>query len=327
MRQSTSKVILIALLTILALVQSTTPKTTAEWKKMSIYQIITDRFAKDKMDDYTPCEGYIKTSKYCNGTWLGIQNHLDYIANMGFDAIWISPVWKNLPNSYHGYSIIDLIKLNEHFGTPETFKAMIEAAHLKNINVMIDVVPNHMGSVMFDYEKLSPFNKAEYFHDYCLIQNSDYQHNQWRITHCRLLDLPDLKHEHPFVRSTMLKQVEDFVREYGVDGLRLDAVPHIPHWFLKEYYEAAKKGTVKAGSNQDPKDIFIIGEAFDPRFDFVNSYQADIPGLFNFPMFFKLIDVYKHGKDPRAISDLWKDMFKYLKDVDALGLFLDNHDN
>jgi alpha-amylase len=150
---------------------------------------------------------------------------------------------------------------------------MINVARTKNISVMVDVVPNHMGSVMFDYEQLSPFNKAEYFHDYCQIQDHDYQHNQWRITNCRLLDLPDLKHEHPFVRDTMLKQVEDFVRKFQVDGLRLDATPHIPHWFLKEYYTAAKKGTVPAGSTAEPQDIFIVGEAFDPRFDFVNSYQ------------------------------------------------------
>jgi alpha-amylase len=71
----------------------------------------------------------------------------------------------------------------------------------------------------------------------------DYQHNQWRITNCRLLNLPDLKHEHPFVSKTLLDHVENFVRTYGIDGLRLDAVPHIPHWFLDDYYIAAKKGT------------------------------------------------------------------------------------
>jgi alpha-amylase len=55
--------------------------------------------------------------KYCGGTWVGIKNNLKYIKDMGFDAIWISPVWKNLPNAFHGYSISDLNKLNDHFGT------------------------------------------------------------------------------------------------------------------------------------------------------------------------------------------------------------------
>lgn len=100
----------------------------------------------------------------------------------------------------------------------------------------------------------------------------------------------------------------------------------MPHWFISEYYEAAKRGTVAKG--QTPQDIFIVGEAFDPRFDFIRSFQKNIPGLFNFPMFFNLIDVYKNGKNPQLISDQWKNLIDALGDgVDALGLFLDNHDN
>jgi alpha-amylase len=159
--------VFILLLTSLCLVQRTLSKTTEEWKKMSIYQIITDRFSRtDGSSQDCP-----DLTKYCGGTWVGIKNQIDYISNMGFDAIWISPVWKNLPDSYHGYSIIDLNKLNDFFGSDQDFKDMITAAHDKKINVMVDVVPNHMGAVMFDYEQLSPFNKAEYFHDYCLIQD------------------------------------------------------------------------------------------------------------------------------------------------------------
>ena len=292
---------------------------------MSIYQLLTDRFARTdgSTDD---CPDYLKQMKYCGGTWVGIKNNLKYIKDMGFDAIWISPVWKNLPNAFHGYSISDLNKLNDHFGTDQDFKDMISAAHDSQIYVMIDVVPNHMGAVMFDYEQLSPFNKAEYYHDYCYIQNMDYQHNQWRIVNCRLLDLPDLKQEHPFVRQTLLDHVENFVRDYQIDGLRLDAVPHMPHWFISEYYEAAKKGTVAKG--QTPNDIFIVGEAFDPRFDFVRSFQQNIPGLFNFPMFFNIVNVYKRGQNPQIISDEWRNLISNLGDgVDALGLFIDNHDN
>jgi alpha-amylase len=146
-----SNLVLGLLLITLCLVQRIQSKTTEEWKQMSIYQIITDRFARTD-GSTTDCEGYIQTMKYCGGTWVGIKNNIDYIANMGFDAIWISPVWKNLPNAYHGYSIQDLDKLNEFFGTNQEFLDMIAAAHAKKINVMVDVVPNHMGSVMFDYE-------------------------------------------------------------------------------------------------------------------------------------------------------------------------------
>lgn len=286
-----------------------------EWKTKTIYQVITDRFWRT--DGST--EECKDIRKYCGGSWKGLTEKLDYISKMGFDAIWISPIQKNLPDSYHGYSITDLYKLNEHFGTQEDYDALAAKCKDLGISIMVDVVPNHMAAVMFNYTDIVPFNKPEHYHDYCRIQNMDYAHNQWRIVNCRLLDLPDLKQEDPYVNKTLLDWIENFVRDYKLDGLRLDAVPHMPHWFIREFNKAAAKGS--------GKDIYIVGECFDPRFDFVGSFQQDIDGLFNFPMFFKTIDVFKRGGDPQQLSDLWKSLDKYMGDVDALGLFLDNHDN
>lgn len=288
-----------------------------QWKTKTIYQVITDRFWRtdgktDQCDDIR---------KYCGGSWKGLTDKLEYISNMGFDAIWISPIQKNLPDSYHGYSITDLYKLNEHFGTQSDYDALAAKCKELGISIMVDVVPNHMAAVMFNYTDIVPFNKPEHYHDYCRIQDMDYQHNQWRIVNCRLLDLPDLKQEDPYVNKTLLDWIENFVKDYKLDGLRLDAVPHMPHWFIKAFNEAARKG---AGTE---KPMYIVGECFDPRFDFVSSFQEDIDGLFNFPMFFKTIDVFKKGGNPQQLSDLWAQLDRYFKDVDALGLFLDNHDN
>lgn len=61
----------------------------AEWKKRSIYQILTDRFATSGPEDP---DIDISRRQYCGGTWQGIISKLDYIQGMGFDAIWISPV-------------------------------------------------------------------------------------------------------------------------------------------------------------------------------------------------------------------------------------------
>ena len=61
----------LAILAILALVQIITPKTTEEWKKMSIYQIITDRFAKGD-GSFSGCEDFADYMHYCGGKWIGI---------------------------------------------------------------------------------------------------------------------------------------------------------------------------------------------------------------------------------------------------------------
>ena len=61
-------------------------KSKEEWKTRSIYQILTDRFAR------TSDTGSCTLSQYCGGNYQGIINHLDYIQGMGFNAIWISPI-------------------------------------------------------------------------------------------------------------------------------------------------------------------------------------------------------------------------------------------
>ena len=109
-------------------------KTKAEWKTRSIYQLLTDRFAR------TSDTGYCNYSKYCGGNYKGIINKLDYIKGMGFDAIWISPIVENTPDSYHGYHLTNLYTLNTNYGSEADLKNLISSAHAKDIWVMVDVV-------------------------------------------------------------------------------------------------------------------------------------------------------------------------------------------
>lgn len=72
---------------------------------LTSFKIMTDRFATSN-ESSLPCDTFVK--KHCGGSWKGIENHLDYISNMGFDAVWISPVVANLEGNtssgeaYHG---------------------------------------------------------------------------------------------------------------------------------------------------------------------------------------------------------------------------------
>lgn len=70
-----------------AIFTSVNAKTAAEWRESSIYQVLTDRFATTEGSSPN-----CSIRDYCGGTWKGIENKLDYIQGMGFDAIWISPV-------------------------------------------------------------------------------------------------------------------------------------------------------------------------------------------------------------------------------------------
>ena len=121
--------------------------TTAEWKQRSVYQLLTDRFEKSTAGG-SACTNL---SNYCGGTFKGIQNGLDYIIGMGFDAIWISPVVDNLSGGYHGYWAKNWEGINANFGTPDELKALVAAAHAKGIWVMVDVVANHSAPIGDDF--------------------------------------------------------------------------------------------------------------------------------------------------------------------------------
>lgn len=70
-----------------------------EWQSRTIYQLLTDRFARSD-GSTNNCNNL---SGYCGGSFNGIINHLDYIQGMGFDSIWISPVITNTNGGYHGF--------------------------------------------------------------------------------------------------------------------------------------------------------------------------------------------------------------------------------
>jgi alpha-amylase len=66
----------------------------AQWREQSIYQVVTDRFARTDLSTTAPCDP--AEQGYCGGTWRGLLSKLDYIQGMGFTAVWISPVVKQI---------------------------------------------------------------------------------------------------------------------------------------------------------------------------------------------------------------------------------------
>jgi alpha-amylase len=167
-------------LIVLTLVHETQATATIDdWRSRSIYQVITDRFARPDGSTTAPC--VLEDNQYCGGTWQGLISKLDYIQGMGFTAIWISPVVTQIDGSaasgegYHGFWSRDLTTLNSHFGTVEDLQALAQALHDRDMLFMIDVVANNYAyagpgqeTVYSDYV---PFNKEEYFHPFCYIRN------------------------------------------------------------------------------------------------------------------------------------------------------------
>ena len=275
-----------------------------EWKSRTIYQILTDRFSNEK-DSPNYCSDL---KKYCGGTYKGIIKHLSYIEGMGFDAIWISPIVENYENSYHGYHLTNLYKLNPKFGSESDLKKLISECHKRNIWVMVDVVANHVAPIGTDYSKITPFNKAEHYHDICHITDWN---NQWMVENCRLSDLPDLKQENDFVANELIKWINNIVREYKFDGIRIDTVPEVPKWFWEKFAKSA--------------GVFQLGEVFNGNPDYVSSYQKVLDSVFNYPLYYTIKDSFCGNM--RNLEGYYLHTRNKFKDPLALGIFVENHDN
>jgi len=168
---------------ILAFAASAIAGNTEDWKKRNIYQLLTDRFANP--DSQSNCQNL---GNYCGGNYKAAINQLDYVKDMGFDAVWISPIVDNIEGGYHGYWAANWEKTNSHFGTDQDLKDFVQAAHNKGIWVMVDVVANHVGPIGNDFSQIYPLNKSEHYHNNCDID----WNNQYSVEHCRLAGLPDL---------------------------------------------------------------------------------------------------------------------------------------
>lgn len=139
----------------------------ADWRDVAVYHVMLDRFSDGDPNNNTGRYGGYNPGHpgmRQGGDFAGITSKLDYIAGMGFRAIWISGVFQNFENDYHGYGPIDFTLIDERLGTLKELRALVEAAHDRGIYIILDVVVNHLND--FYYPKGYKGRAAPFrFHD------------------------------------------------------------------------------------------------------------------------------------------------------------------
>lgn len=297
--------------------------TTDEMRSKSVYQVVTDRFATS--DGSSPaCDVWAKS--YCGGTWKGIENKLDYIQGMGFDAIWISPVVSNiggnttLGESYHGYWPLALNSLNSNFGSEQDLKDLVTAAGGRGMGIMVDVIVNHIAataSTTFEpNDAYAPFTDAADYHPFCWVD--DYN-NQTNVEQCSLGDttvtLHDINTESDSVVSAYNEYIKNLTETFGFEAIRIDTVKHVRHDFWPAFVSAS--------------GVFAVGEVLDGDASYVASYQAQsMPSVFNYPIFYPLTRAFNSTSGSiSALTDMISTVSSTFNDSTLLGSFLDNHDN
>ncbi|KAJ9157608.1 Alpha-amylase A type-3 [Pleurostoma richardsiae] len=297
--------------------------TPAEWRGQSIYQVMTDRFARTDLSTTATCD--TGAQAYCGGTWQGLISKLDYIQGMGFTAIWISPMVKQMDgqtsdgSSYHGYWAQDIYDVNSAFGTSDDLVALSEALHARGMYLMLDVVTNHMAyngcGTCVDYSQFDPFSsQSSYFHSFCLIDYNNYTSIQVCWEGDNTVSLPDLRTEDSDVRSVWNSWITDIVSKYSIDGLRVDSAQQVETSFFPPFESAA--------------GVYIVGEVFNGDPSYVTPFQQYMSGLLNYPAYFWITQAFESTSG--SISNLVNGintMKSSALNTSLYGSFLENHDN
>lgn len=275
-----------------------------------IYFLMTDRFYDgDTSNDADTAKSDLKS--YHGGDFQGIIDKLDYIKDLGFTTVWISPVVDNEAFGYHGYWAADFYRTEEHFGTIAKLKELVDTAHSKGMKIIVDLVVNHMGA---QSKMVSDPKYAGWFHDTGNIVDWN---NQSEIENGRLAGLPDFNTENPEVRKYLIDMAKWWIRETGFDGYRLDTVRHVPKTFWEEFVREIKK---------DYPSFYFVGEVFSGDINYVAGYQqTGIDGITDFPMYYAINDVFGSVKPATEIADVIARSGVY-KDRSLMATFIDNHD-
>ncbi|HLG27497.1 MAG TPA: alpha-amylase family glycosyl hydrolase [Paenisporosarcina sp.] len=312
MRKTQVLLILIPFLLFYAFPASADEKEERKWQDESIYFIMVDRFNNgDKTNDFKVNTEDLK--EYNGGDFKGIEDKLDYLKEMGFTAIWLTPVFDNEDKGYHGYWISDFYNTEEHFGTMEEFKALVEEAHKRDMKVILDFVVNHVGP---NHSWANDEEKKDWFHEKQPIVNWA---NQEEVENNWLYDLPDFDQENPETRKYLLDAAKWWIKETDVDGYRLDTVKHVPKDFWTEFAKEVK--SVK-------DDFYLLGEVWHDDLRVVASYEkTGIDGFVDFSQNQHLRTTFaKPNQSLGWLFTSWERNKAFYSRPELLGNFMDNHD-
>ncbi|MEU4242468.1 alpha-amylase family glycosyl hydrolase [Actinoplanes sp. NPDC026619] len=269
-----------------------------EWREEFIYFLMVDRFS-DGVDRPAPTgagrsAGVDTPDAFYGGTIAGIRRNLDYIAGLGCTAIWLSPVFENNQNSYHGYDINNYLSIDPRFGTKQDLIDLVEDAHSRPvpIRIILDVVINHSGdnwSYPGGFRYFYSGNQQFGFGDFrradrplpAELRNPEWYHRRGEIGDFDnspenqfgdILGLKDYANDDDPVGSevinTLIRAHAYWIRETDVDGFRVDAVKHMGELAAARFCSNIREYAYGLGK----RGFFLFGEVATPSDDIYNRY-------------------------------------------------------
>lgn len=242
-----------------------------EWMHGAVfYEIFIERFyqgIKEKDTSYINlgCGEIPNPKSFAGGDIPGIRKKLDYIQSLGFNALYLTPVFESISN--HKYDISDYKTVDKHFGTNEDLKQLINEVHNKGMKIVMDAVFNHCSNLLPQFQDVIRHGKASKYYDWFIIRGDEVDMdniNYEVFGFCNYMPKFDTSKEE--VQKFLLDIALFWIKEYDIDGWRLDVSDEVSHNFWRKFREEVKKAKpecVIIGENWHDANSFLQGDQYD----------------------------------------------------------------
>lgn len=242
-----------------------------DWCDRAIfYQIFVDRF---HMGSCSKDRNYIdkdwgelpKPKGFYGGDLPGITEKLDYLQDLGINSIYLTPIFQSPSN--HKYDTIDYEEVDAMFGTNRDLKELVESAHKRGIKILLDAVFNHCSCLCKQFQDVLRKGKGSVYYDWFIIRGDRpvlEQMNYECFAACNYM--PKWNTNNPEVQKFLLHIATKWIKEYGIDGWRLDVADEVSHDFWRQFrkaVKAAKPDALIVGENWHDSRPWLEGDQFD----------------------------------------------------------------
>jgi glycosidase len=323
-----------------------------------IYLIMPDRFANgdptnDDPGEFPGSHDRNKLRAWHGGDLRGIEQHLDYLKNLGVTTLWLTPIVKNgATEDYHGYGAVDLYSVDPHLGTLADYQQLVQAAHKQHLKILFDL-PNQVGP---EHPWVAHPPMPDWFHgdvEHHLtatspVNTSFYGKGDPKETTSGALEslvdphtppqlrrnltgrwsagiLPDTNTENPHVVQYLTQNSIWWAEISGLDGYRIGAFPCVSRTFWEQWHAGLRKlyprlSTIGEVFHSDP----TVTSFFQGGRTGWDGVDTQLTALFDFPLYFTLREVL-NGAPVGKLANLLRQDSLY-PHPDFLVPFFGNHD-
>jgi len=239
------------------------------------YQIFPERFCNGDLTNDPPhttsWDDLPTRDNFFGGDLQGILNRLDYLQDLGINAIYLNPIFKARTN--HKYDTEDYFQVDPAFGTNDQLRQLVKEIHRRNMHIILDGVFNHCGFEFPGFQDLINHGKNSSFRDWFQVRSFPICTEPVSYMTCGGAEyLPKFNHAHRPVQEFILRVGRYWIEAFDIDGWRLDVPFKIPFEFWKEFRYEIRKANPQA---------YLLGEVWrDARpwikgdiFDGITNYR------------------------------------------------------